>query len=462
MNIIDSNSHSTNVVRTGLGWQMPLMLPPLLILLLLVVWAGVEYRSKLMIESRIQARQSAGKPTNYAEWTQANFDRSKIEGTSAFAKLLRQADNTRSQMKSPDVFPVEQFFNAPDATDPEAFERVLSTVEGYLANAESVFEKIDELATMPQPIWIPKVGEWSHYYSSTMYSLSHLVQIDIVVATRRQDRSRIFSGFERLLILEDLSPGVEFGGDFWSTYGRLRARLILLTNCLAAIDWTAEELTQLQRFASEIPDLTERWRNNMESWMVGGLASDSDDLWWYGRDDRQLLERLLRPTTSAKADRLQFYEQVAKVSFTEPRLAAAELASYAGSNPSPQDSRIVEYTPNYLVELESLGKLVNCGIAIRRFKLLHQRWPKDLQELTGQSLSVNDLQLHNQQMVGFSVDESGPEIWLPTEATKFGRLTPAVSTSTETTWRLFVTRIRDQDVLNDSSASEEDVDAVKN
>lgn len=461
MNSLNSETHSNRMVRTGLGWHIPLMLPPLLILLLLVVWAGVEYRSRQLIESRIQTRQSAGKPINYAEMTQAIFDRSKIDGTIAFTSLVRQANSMRSQMKPPDVFPVEQFFNAPDAADPEAFERVISTVEGYLENAQSVFEKIDELAKMPQPIWVPQVSE-SHYYSSTMYSLSHLVQIDIVVATRKQDRSRIFSGFERLLILEDLSPGVEFGGNYWSTYGRLKARLILLTKCLAAIDWTAEELTQLQKFASEIPDLTERWRNNMENWVVGGLASDPDDIWRYGRDERQLLERLLRPTISSQVDRLQFYEQVAKVSFAEPRLAAAELASYAVSNPSPQDSRIVEYTPNQLVEIESLGKLVNCGIAIRRFKLLHQRWPKDLRELTGPWLSVNDLQLHNQQMVGFSVDESGPEIWLPTEATKFGRLKPAATTSTETTWRLFVTRIRDQDVLNDSPASEEEVDAVKN
>jgi hypothetical protein len=434
-------------VRHGRGWQILLLLPPLLVFALFAVWAGIEYRASQAIDSTIQARKAAGKPTTLTEMTEATFKRSNVEGTNALRKLIRHGHNVRSILPNSDMMVMEQFLYSPETVDALAFGRALSNVEDYFSTLQPLFSRVDELEKMPRPIWFPEAIERGGYESVSTRQVATLIECDILIAIRQQDRSRIMVGLERLITLESMSPGWEFSRSFAYAYSRARSRLSLLIHCLSNIDWTENELTRLESFARATPEWTPLWREDSECWIVANLGTDFANLWSDAYDGRHFSARLFGPTLAWKADRQQFLNQMAGMSFADPVRAAEELGSYPEVDTDPFESHITRYTPDQLFAIESLRQLVECAIAIRRYKTLQKRWPTSLGELAGAGYISAHPTLPNQQVIGFSAATDGPEIWLPLEALKFRSRFSSLSDTTE---RFFLTPIRDQQGSADS------------
>jgi hypothetical protein len=324
----------------------------------------------------------------------------------------------------------------------------LDDCEELLLSMQPILDQVDELATVPKPVWFPKASEPMQYSWGSVNSLFQLLSTEILVATRRQDRSRILNGFLRLIALEQMVAGLEYGWSFSNASYRWKHRLSLLTFCLAVPAWSDDELKQLEEFAKPNFDLNLRWQENVEHWIVGTL--DSDAIASLARENSDPIRNLIRLSPSSEADRLRFVQRLGQISFTNPMQGANELAAVSLAFHDPWIPFIVETLPKRFAEIDSLRKLNRCGIAIRRFKRTNGCWPNDLRELTDRWLTNGELILPNNHSIGFAGSPHGPEIWLPRESTKKEQQRPGKEQEPGATIRTFVRSIRDESVAKNS------------
>lgn len=398
--------------RNGMFWEYLLMLPPLTLLGSLLIWSAVEYRSSLVIATTIETRKATGKPTNHAEMTQAVFDRSNQEGSLQWTQLLRQSEVLRGLMMQKKLINVEQFLNSPDVTDVAALESVLIRGDSVLVHAQPIFLAIDELGTMSPPIWLPMASERFRYGWFAVGHVCKIVELDILIALKKQERQRIIRGMERLLVVERLYIDSFFGASFLHAQSRLTSRYTLLAKCLAIPGWTSEELESLERLAQTEMDLSKLWQDDIEHWIVGALETNLEDAWYISDQTSEPWQQNIRMTPSWQAELITSFEQIQKISFADPSRALNDMTEYAKRYEGRLPTSIEYAATNFSGSL-SLRSLVLTGLAIRRFKLANQRWPRNWSELIGTYITEADIRLPNGLTVGFEPQEFGPEIWLP-------------------------------------------------
>lgn len=440
-----TTSRTDRQLRGTWGWHGLLLLPPVVVFTLLLAWCVSEYRASFSTQAIVTKQSDAGRPTNHEEMTQAIFDRSDTKSTLALSKLLKDADAFGSRVIYKRMFDAAQTMTESDLDPHSANQDVksmkLDEWDAFLSYMQPILDQVDELATVPKPVWFPKASEPIQYSWSSVNSLFQLLSTEILVATRRQDRSRILNGFQRLIALEQLVVGLEYGWSFSNASYRWKRRLSLLTFCLAVPAWSNDELKQLEDFSKPNLDLNILWRENVEHWIVGAL--DSDAITYFAPEDSDPIGKLIRPTPSGTDDRLRFLEQLAQISFADPMHGANQLAAVSRSPNNPWIPFIIETGPKHFAEIESLRKLIQCGIAIRRFKRVNGRWPNDLRELTDRWLTDGDLVLPNKHSIGYDSGAAGPEIWLPRENTKNEQHKMSQELHRGSTIRTYMRSIRD-------------------
>ncbi|MBL8855162.1 MAG: hypothetical protein JNK57_14445, partial [Planctomycetaceae bacterium] len=441
-------------VRSGRGWLITVLLPPIGLLGVFLAWAGLEYREWLTIEAKIQARQTANQAITFEQFLESNYDRSNIDGILPWTTLVRQSDSMshplfHERQVSPQHLLVDFSldFGLDKSVHSAWLQRSSASGDEYLSLMKPVFDRLDKVLTLPQPILTPNAG--LSYGSMSAPGLYRLLNLDIMVSIVRRDRARILSGIERLQKLDQLMISNEIGWSCATEIYRQKNRFTLLSFCLHVPGWTAEQLAQLDHFATTETEWTSHWKADVDNWIINSLNSaDSVHAMYYTYQSNKVIDQVFRPTPSWRADRLRAYEQLSTISFEDPFQAASEITR--GSSKLrlvPQYNQLIGISKS-LVEAEMLRRLVRCGIAIRRYKQTYGKWPKDLNELNQNPATMVNITLP----VGYSIDyvtsEAGPEIRIFRTRGAVNAQTPELSSDLLTRW--VVISIRDAEVETDA------------
>lgn len=372
-------------MRTRRGWLILLLLPPLGLLGVFVAWTGFEYREWLAIQAIIQARQSSGQAVTHEQFTQSIYEKSNTDGTLAWTTLNRKCVSLTHRLFYERLMDPEHLLvnfasdpNLDKSANKSWLVRTRASGDKFLSFMKPMFDQLDEVSKLPQPIWLPIGSGPSGSQSSER--LRMLVNLDILVGILEHDRSRILRGFERLIKTERLMVENDIGRSCSSTIGRLKDRYTLLSFCLQVPGWSPQELAQLESFAGTDPDLTKRWQKDLDAWTIGSLnPSDSTyGMYFNSRSNNNLMDQVFRATPSMNAEILRKYEELAKLAFEDPIHAAREINRLSSTMHRAPIYFSLKYVASTLVENELLRRLVRCGIAIRRYKSTHGTWPNDL------------------------------------------------------------------------------------
>jgi hypothetical protein len=415
--MIPANSPSEKRTRTRWGVKTVLVVPPIVLLGLLLIWGANEYRESRVVHSRIQAYQDVNLRAHDKEAAQSIADPTRSAGTLQWLKLLRQAERLRYRNfgeylmlgpKGPTDI-LTKFFLSIGNDD---FEQSDGLYEDFLMHMQPVVEQLDELSMLPQSIWTPRVNDIrvGGWYAAD--HLSQLLYLDLFLAIRQQDRPRILASLKRLIDLERLLAEVIPTSSFHRAINRLESRYLCLSFCLLVPDWTADELTQLERFMKPTQDYTKLWQDDIDSWSAEVMKIDAQLYADYRQSN--IREILHFPTSSWQAETLRWYDQLSKLKMDDLPQAALELKHLLPANQDGLSLDTAFASQQVLSEMESLRKLVLCGLALRRYKLAYGRWPTDLRHAVSNGPGNNLMVLADGQEIGYAVGYyRGVEIWLP-------------------------------------------------
>lgn len=427
-------------IRTRRGWLVLFLLPPLGLLGIFVAWTGFEYREWLAIQAKIQARQTSGQAVTLEQLTQSIYENSNTDGTLAWTTLNRKCDSLTHRLFYERLMDPEHLLvnfasdpNLDKSANNSWLVRTRASGDEFLSYMKPMLDQLDEVAKLPQPIWLP-IGSGPIFDPQSAERLRMLVNLDILVGILEHDRSRILSGFERLIKTESLMVENEISRSCSSTVGRLKDRYTLLSFCMQVPGWSPEELAQLESFAKTDADLTKLWQQDVDTWIISSLISRDPNYAMYFNsrsNNNNLIDPFLRATPSLNADILRKYEELAKLSFEDPIHAAREINRLSSTMHRAPAYFSLRYVSGNLVENELLLRLVRCGIAIRRYKLTHGTWPDDLKALNRDLGTTIDLRLPIGYEIGYVLGELGPEIRI---FGKSGAGTPELPSDLLTRW----------------------------
>lgn len=447
--MITANSPTNKRTRTSWGTKTVLFFPPIVLLGLLLIWGGNEYRESRVVQSRIQAYQDVNLRAHDEAAAQVIADPTRSAGTIQLLKLLRQAERLRYRNfyeyltlgpKGP-TDKLTRFFLSIGNDD---FEQTDGLYEDFLVHMQPIFEQLDELSKLPQSIWTPKVNDLRVGGWFAADHLSQLLYLDLFLAIRQQDRPRILESLNRVIDSERLLAEVIPTSSFHRAINRLENRYLCLSYCLLVPGWTAEELTQLERLMTPTQDYTKLWLDDIDTWSVGVMEIDAQLYVEYSRS--QVMKNPHVPTSSWQSETLRRYDQLSKLKMDDLPQAARELKQLLPSNQDPLIFDTALASQKLLSEVESLRKLVLCGLALRRYKLANGRWPAHLRHAVSNDAGNNFMALSDGQEIGYAaVNNDDVEIWIPLAIKQDESPAKKQEPASPEQKKLFRTLIRDTD-----------------
>lgn len=403
-------------LRTGRGWLILFLLPPICLLGVFVTWAGFEYREWLTVRTKIQAREAARQVVTREQLAQACFDRANIDGIFQWTSLVRQSQTLHhplfaERLIAPNdlLATYSPYMNFNDSAHTTWLLQSSADGNEFIPSMKPIFDRLDKVSTQPRPIWVPNTGETDR--SRSTFELNLLLNLEIVDSILKQDRSRILLGLERLQQFERLTVGSEIGGSCSTAIWQSQNRYWFLSLCLQVPGWSADELTQLESFARTETELSKRWDSDVDAWTINSLDStDTAHTMYFINRSSNLIDQVFRPTPSRKADMLRGYEQLKNISFDEPFQAAREINRVSFANRTIPQRIMLMNLRDSLIECELRRLTVRCGIAIRRYKQIHGKWPKELNELNQNPATMIDIALPMGYSINYTFSKLAPEL----------------------------------------------------
>jgi hypothetical protein len=413
-----STADSLSTKRTGAGWgaRLVLFLPPGLLVVLLGLWFANEYRESLAVQARIRTFPDVHFRADAEDAKRALSDPIRTAETLRWLNLLRQAERLRFRYSSEYLShnPYAVAFNSSDFLLVKAggdFEKSNAAYEDFLLHMQPILEQLDELSKVPQPIWTPKVpfGFGGSWYSADQ--VSQLLYLELFLAIRKQDRPRILAGLHRLMDLERQLAEVIPWSRFPRALSRLQNRYLCLSFCLMVPGWTADELTQLERFLTPAVDYTKLWLADIDHWSNSVMNVDQELYDHYG--GANFMETLFVPIASGQSEALRWFDKLRELKMDDLSQAVSELKRLSPSNRNVLSPDITLQSQKFLSEIASLRQLVLCGIAVRKYRMAYGRWPAELREAVPPGLGQNLIFLSDGQPVGYGFRDEYAEIWIP-------------------------------------------------
>jgi hypothetical protein len=391
------------------------MIPPTLLLGVFLAGGIFEYQANDWNAQRLASLQAAGRPINSQQLTQLIFDRSRKEGTPLWSEVLAHDLAASSHPLFARASRLETMLTArtPILSASEILEVTemsLAEILDYLHHLRPLIDKWQLAAEAPQPIWTPQVFHPQTYARYRRISVhGALLNLEVALAIHDQERSRILEGLHQLRQTDALMGPQEYHSAFLRI-NSVKREYLLCRLCLSVPGWTQEELKELDRMVDQPADLTAEWRDFIDRARVD--AVEFEQILFFDPSSASLVDPWVK-SAALQSQWLQRIDQMERISIHELSRELGNLREFPSVLPVLTGPAMLENLAQGLSEMESQRKLTRCGIAVRRFKLEQQRWPRDLAELTSYLASTGEIPGVDSQQIGYEFTGDFPRIWIP-------------------------------------------------
>ncbi len=296
-------------------------------------------------------------------------------------------------------------------------ERLERELDAFLDEMQPLVELVHESSQVAMPVWQP-IGFYGGgvdlSFMHDVRTISQLLSLEVYQAMKDSDSERGLAGIRSLKAIAD-ACNWELGWVCTWTNNHLRSYLHgAVRKSLATEFWNSNQLDQINLLFKQPVDPVHEWRILFaaERTRIPLIIE-------------QLTARKLKDLLSFK-EQLDVYKQYdLTVSSGEAmlgknkRLAAQLRAGYHRENIGSValQETLQDVVPSVtfcsitIEETENQRRLTVSAVAIKRFQLEQQRWPKSLEELAQVGLSIDDWTIPGLRNLGYEETPEGVTVF---------------------------------------------------
>ncbi len=377
-------------------------------------WLGYrEHQASRELESLIAPIRAAGLPLGDA-WMEKRFrEMASSQGTAAWSRilLLSSSFGWGAQEKLPILGSGEPL----RMLEPGAQWKSKAQVKDYLAEAQPLLDMIHQARVYPMPVWQPMEfrGEGTLLPElQESRNVGRLLQLEFEDAVMENDPDRA------LRALSSMKTTAEaFDWDLW-----IVAELIQITlrgqhyeslqRSLVSNVWTLEHMETLIEQVRQPMNVAQSWHDSLDSQQAMLLSFIS------GSQQLPVIPNELARSASSQLAMVQEYRELQALAATP----VGQLAEAVGQVQSRWAALAAQNSDSLLRDQymiagqayasaferdERSRRLVLTSLAVKKFHLLHQRWPNQLQELSQVGLVPADWTLPGIGSLGYAIEPDG-------------------------------------------------------
>ncbi len=423
-NNASASKGGTTMLRRRLKWIGLVSLIPVVVLVVFVSIVG--YRETIAsgeLKARIDELRRDGEPfdnDSMAEYFEKNAHK---EGTAAWSEILTltQAANAIS-----DNLPLVGAGTLPSDLSPGSDWPDEARVTEFLHEVRPLIQRISKADEFPKPVWMPiRFNGFSTLLeeAQTSRSIARIVELDAIHALYHKDGNRALQAIRSLNTVAEA-----FDWDFCMV-AKLVSLAIRATH-RNAIDrsldtgvWNEEQLDALSDQVKKPYDVAKTWKAT-----IAGERGFAYPI----LDNPRILQDVhnspfnpllyLPVTPSTRLAVLRAYEDLehcadagnagiaARAKETEARFFENRSLSLSYSFLAMMLPAISAYSEAF--DREEIGRrLAYTAIAVKRFQMKNQRWPKSLSELSGIGLVATHWTTSDGQSFGYEVEDGRAYLW---------------------------------------------------
>jgi len=420
---MQSNSEFKPAERRSkrVNWIATICLIPVLLFALFICLIGyLEARANRELNDKLEAIRQADEPIDDASMA-VHFEKTTHkEGTAAWSEALMLAWSANAISNR---LPVVGDASFPRDFRPGADWPEEPRVAEFLREIRPLFKKIDAADAFPKPVWTPVdfngLSTTLEVYHATRL-LARILELDASHALFHKESERALKDIRSLQSVAKAFDVELALVTKWITIAIQGMHKGSIHRSLVMEVWNDEQLAELMDQVRQPYDVAKAWKSSIvgERAMTNAAVNDSISLAGVMSDYSNPIYRLpILP--SGKLALLRSYDAALDMSSAN----TSELADRA----SVAEKKLMGLaSTHYLVGLfspalagyaeafdrdEVFRRLTMTSLAVKRFQLKNNRFPKNLPELTDIGLSERDWTTTRSQAFGYEVEDEIAYVW---------------------------------------------------
>lgn len=413
------------LMKRRLKWVGIISLVPLVIVLVSLCYFG--YQESIAwgeLKQKIAELRQAGEPLDDESMARHFEATTHKEGTKAWTEIVgicQAANNTASDL------PIVGNGKLPLLLTPGSEWADEPRVSEYLVEIKPLLKRIQQTESFPKPVWMPIQFDGFQTLLPAIQesrNVARILDLDATHALYHKDSER---ALKDIIAIQTVSESFN-----WRFFLVTKLVSVAITGVqrdaiqrsLTMNVWSDEQLKTLSDQLKQKYEVTEEW----SSTIAGERA-----MAYIALNDHVTLKRYVNSTTiptpvallpivpSTRLEILQAYGDWQHLADA----GEMGLSERAASSEKHQFAKQISLTNVYLGlfmpaisayagafdRLETSRRLTLTSIAIKRYQLKNQRWPKSLSELTEVGLRLDDWTTTDKQNFGYEVDDDFAYVW---------------------------------------------------
>ena len=412
-------------LKRRLKWIGLVSLIPIVFLIAIVCFIG--YRETIAsgeLKAKLEELRQSGEPFDNESMAKYFEKTSHKEGTAAWTEILTLS---RAANSFSDKLPVVGVGNLPSDLRPGSEWPDEPRVAEFLQEVRPVIQRIFKAADeFPKPVWMPiQFNGFATLLEEIQESrtVARILYLDAIHALYHSDSDRALQDIHALV-----SVAQAFDWDFCilTKYQSSAIHGIhrdIINRSLNMDVWNDEQLAVLSNYNNLPHEVSKAWRATLagERGMAYPVLSD---LRKHGSTEFfgvvPLLGLPVMPSTKLTVLRayedLQHCADAGDVGLVEQaRSAEARIFTNLPLSHASIFLRLLIPGVSSYAEMfdrfESNRRLTYASVAVKRYQIKNNRWPKSLSELSDVGLVANDWSTTNRQPFGYEVKEDMAYVW---------------------------------------------------
>ncbi len=389
-----------------------------------------EFRAASQVDAIIRSKLSQCIPVDIASKQKWFRDNTHTEGTAAWREIISLASDIEfysyiSRMEVGGLYdlPIVGNGRLPDMIEPDKPWPVDAEVNEFLNTAQPFFDKIEEAAKYPAPVWqpirfqgistlIPEIDQARDIY--------RIVQLETEHALYHRDSDRAMRGIKMLRATADA-----FNWNISLSVKLVHNTIVnslgdSIRRSMACEIWNEEQTLQLLEIIGPQLDVQQDWTEICRGEFAMSYASINDPDQFIELTDvaaSRLANILLLP--SARLSYLESCQNMADVG--QGGIAGLEKRAYEFGT-LIQERKQLDFLSSLLLPAfqgiadaylrnEDARRLAVTCLAVKLFQLKNHRWPDDLNELKQIGFTSTDWTTLNHGPFGYDFDDKRAHVW---------------------------------------------------
>lgn len=412
-----SSSTDRTTLKRRLKWIGLVSLIPIVFLIAIVCFIGYrEASASSELKAKLHEMRQAGEPFDDESMAKYFKETSHEEGTAAWTEILTLS---RAANSISDKLPVVGVGNLPSDLSPGSQWADEPRVAEFLQEVRPLIERIYKADAFPKPVWMPiQFNSFGTLLEEIHESRvpARILKLDAIHALYHNNGDRalrdinaiqsVAQAFDWDICLVTKMVSVAIHGLHRDTINR----------SLSMDIWNDEQLVALTRQVAHPYEASKAWKASIagERGLAYPVMSDLSKLGY---------AEGLPVMPSTKLTVLRAYEDwqhcadagdariVELANTAEARYQTNKSLSLSNIFLSMVMPGIVSYAEMF-DRLETNRRLTYASLAVKRYQVKNNRWPKSLRELADVGLVANDWTTTNRQSFGYELTDEMAYVWI--------------------------------------------------